>query len=308
MKKVKITVPATSANIGAGFDSMGLAVSLYNTVEMEESENLAIVSADGQKKSHREDHLIYQTAKEISRLRKEAKGLYHPAGKQYTLYKRPRHSSPVSSRRLRRKRALGSPLAPKGYHRSCGGLGRESGNSTPAFWAGMLVAAMENTKGAFVKNSRADKISFGAFIPDFELSTEKARSVLPAMVTRQDAVFNLSHAALTAVSLMSGNLHNIEIAVGDRLHQPYRLGLIENAGDIFALARSAGAYGTYISGAGPTLMAIVDKNDNGFFEKADGALRENFPRWKILMLRCEENGTKWKKLTLRYSTMTIKGI
>jgi len=298
MKKVKITVPATSANIGAGFDSMGLAVSLYNTVEMEESENLAIVSADGKKIPTGEDNLIYQTAKEIYALcGKEAKGFTIRQENNIPFTRGLGSSSACIVAGVCGANALlGSPLSQKDIIDLAAAKEGHPDNSTPAILGGMIVAAMENNKVSFVKIPVADKISFGAFIPDFELSTEKARSVLPAMVTRQDAVFNLSHAALTAVSLMSGNLHNIEIAVGDRLHQPYRLGLIENAGDIFALARSAGAYGTYISGAGPTLMAIVDKNDNGFFEKADGALREKFPRWKLLMLRCEENGTKVEEI------------
>ena len=88
--------------------------------------------------------------------------------------------------------------------------------------------------------------------------------VITKDIPHKDAVFNLSRAALFSASLLTGKFNNLKTAVDDRLHQPYRLPLINNADDVFDMAYTLGAYAVYISGAGPTIMAIVD-HDNEFF-------------------------------------------
>lgn len=102
-------------------------------------------------------------------------------------------------------------------------------------------------------------IDFIVFIPDFKLSTEKARAALPKTIAHHDAVYNLARAALLAGSLTTGKLENLDVATGDCLHQPYRFGLIENGEDIVREAKELGALGAFISGAGPSIVAMVYK-------------------------------------------------
>ena len=128
--------------------------------------------------------------------------------------------------------------------------------------------------------------------PDFELKTELARSVLPGEIPRQDGVFNLSRAALMSVSLYSGNYQNLRVAAQDRLHQPYRLELIPHAREVFDLCYSLGAYGVYISGAGSTIMAIVDEKDHSFFDRAEQGVEQlGLTGWQLKQLAIDNQGT-----------------
>lgn len=95
-------------------------------------------------------------------------------------------------------------------------------------------------------------------IPDFELSTEVARSVLPLQIERKDAIFNLAHLGLLLRGLATNQPQWLTVALQDRLHQPYREQLIPGYTAVREAAITAGAYGLVISGAGPTLLALVD--------------------------------------------------
>jgi homoserine kinase len=163
-------------------------------------------------------------------------------------------------------------------------------NSTPALLGGLVTAVLEEGRVYCAKVPVSGRLKFAAFIPDFELKTEVARAALPVTVSHRDAVFNLSRASLMTASLFSGKLENLRVAVQDRLHQPYRLSLIPGAEDIFALSEKLGAYGSFISGAGPTIIALVNITDLGFRERAQTELNEHYNRWKILILDCDEYG------------------
>ena len=119
-------------------------------------------------------------------------------------------------------------------------------NSTPAILGGFCVALLENGHVHHVRVPVHGAIDFVVFIPDFQLSTEKARAALPKTIDHHDAVYNLARAALLAGSLTTGKLENLDAATGDCLHQPYRFGLIENGEDIVReakkLARSARSF------------------------------------------------------------------
>lgn len=136
----------------------------------------------------------------------------------------------------------------------------------------------------------ADKLDFVAFIPNFELSTEKARQAIPRTIPHKDAVFNLSRAALLTGSLVTGDLHNLMVAAGDCLHQPYRFGLIPDGEEVVKSAKGLGALGAFLSGAGPTIIAMVDKEDKTYYSRACMYFAERFPNWKPVLLSCDEVG------------------
>jgi homoserine kinase len=104
----------------------------------------------------------------------------------------------------------------------------------------------------------ANHFSFGValFVPDEELRTVDARTLLPAKVAHEDAVFNASRAAFLTTALLWGKWDEIGSAMDDRLHQPYRAALIPALPDVIAAARDAGAYGAALSGGGPSVIAI----------------------------------------------------
>ena len=140
------------------------------------------------------------------------------------------------------------------------------------------------------------KVEFITFIPDFELSTEKARAALPKTIAHHDAVFNLSRAALLAGSLTTGKLENLGVAVGDCLHQPYRFDLIPDGRELVHAAKAMGALGTFISGAGPSIIAVVDAHDKTYLSRAEMYCQQHFPHWKTIRLVCDEVGAVVTKI------------
>ncbi|MEG1426494.1 MAG: homoserine kinase, partial [Oscillospiraceae bacterium] len=129
--------------------------------------------------------------------------------------------------------------------------------------------------------------------PPFELKTEKARKVLPEKYAREDAVYNLSRSGLMTASLFSGNLENLRVAVQDRIHQPYRSCLIENYDNVFRMSYELGSLGTYVSGAGPTIISMIDASDLEFGENAGAHLeKKNILGWRVEILGADPSGAK----------------
>ncbi|MBC3515156.1 homoserine kinase [Neobittarella massiliensis] len=274
---IKVTVPATSANIGAGFDSLGLALGMHNTIYLKEAQGPDIASLDGVRVPTGEKNLIYQTVKD----------LYNRCGRSFPgLYIRQQNTIPMT-RGLGSSSAcivggllggnalLGQPFTTDELVDMAAHMEGHPDNSTPAILGGFVAAVLEDEHVFYVKKDLDSSLHFVAFIPDFALKTEEARAALPATVSHKDAVYNLSRAALMATSICTGKLDNIRVAAGDRLHQPYRLGLIPGGDGIFDAAYSEGALAVFVSGAGPTILALVDGGDTGFCQRVQARISQN---------------------------------
>lgn len=131
-------------------------------------------------------------------------------------------------------------------------------------------------------------------IPPFELKTEKARGVLPASYSREDTVYNLSRSALMTASLFSGDLQNLRVAVQDRIHQPYRSGLIDHYDSVFRMSYELGSLGTYVSGAGPTIISMIDTaGAEDFGRNCASHLEDRGIRgWRVEILHADPEGAK----------------
>lgn len=291
---IKINVPATSANVGPGFDSLGLALGLYNHVHIEEYDGISISSADGVRIPTDESNLVYKTAKY----------LYDVCGRPFRGLRIVQENNIPMTRGLGSSSAciiaglaganvlLGCPMTTGELVNIAAQTEGHPDNVAPALLGGLVTAVLENRRVYYVKQDVRGKIKFAAFIPDFELPTSVARGVLPDQVPHRDGVYNLSRAALMSVSLYSGAFHNLRIAAQDRLHQPYRLQMIKGAEDIFELCYHLGAYACYISGAGPTLIAMIPPENLQFAETAEKALVDRgFPNWRLQMLEIDNEGT-----------------
>lgn len=166
-------------------------------------------------------------------------------------------------------------------------------NVAPALLGGLVTAVMDGGRVHTVSVPVSERIRFAVFIPDFELKTEAARAALPTEVTRQDAVYNLSRAALMTASLFSGSLQNLRVAVQDRLHQPYRFPMIPGAEPIFYTAYELGAYAVAISGAGPSILAILDRENTAFPALAEERLvRAGLAGWTVRVYDCANKGAE----------------
>ena len=293
---IKIRIPATSANIGSGFDSLGLALNLYNYIYMEQIDGIEIKSKDHTVIPTGENNLVYKTAKH----------LFEICGKPFTGLHIEQENNIPMTRGLGSSSAcivgglfganelMGNPLSQDELVNFAAVMEGHPDNSTPAILGGLVTAVIDEGKVYCVKQEITEKLRFFAFIPDFEMSTEMARAALPQTIAHKDGVFNLSRAALMSVSLYSGKFQNLRIAAQDRLHQPYRLGLIKDGDKVFQLAYDLGAYAAYISGAGSTLMAIVDEKMAESFEAEarKGLDHLGHQSWEIKKMMIHNLGTQ----------------
>lgn len=292
---IKIQVPATSANLGAGFDALGLALGFYNFVEMEESDRIDISSADGLDIPKDENNMIYVAARD----------LYEVCGRKMPGMKIVQTNNIPMARGLGSSSAcivaglaganhlLGNPLTQDDLVDLAAQIEGHPDNTAPALLGGIVTAVFDGRKVHWVKQEVYTKLRFVTIIPDFELKTEKARACLPSQVSHKDAVYNLSRAALFSASLLTGKFENLRTAVHDRLHQPYRMELIPHCREVFDIAYTHGAYGAYISGAGPTIMAIVDEDNTYFTGKMRFSLENaGIKGWQVHDFHIDNEGTR----------------
>lgn len=293
---IRIQVPATSANLGSGFDSLGIALNLYNQVWMEESDSVDISSKDDICIPKDETNLIYWAAKSLC----DRCGHKLPGLKIIQLNNIPMarglgsSSACIVAGILGANRLLGSPLGGKELTDLAAEIEGHPDNTTPAIEGGLVASAMEAGRVYSVSVPVSEKIRFVLFIPPFELKTEKARSVLPQQYSRSDAVYNLSRSALMTASLFSGKLENLRVAVQDKIHQPYRAGLIDHLDDVFRMSYELGSLGTYVSGAGPTIISMVASDEaESFSILAKARLKDKgIDGWKITTLAADPEGAQ----------------
>lgn len=301
---IKVKVPATTANMGPGFDSIGMALGIYNIVYAEEiKEGLEIVIQDGNPDIPTDEtNLIYKTIcafyKNINQpvpglriIQQDSIPHTRGLGSSAACIVAGLHIANAMSQSFFSKEELVQMAAQLEGHPD---------NTTPALLGGMTIGAMNSDDMKYVKVHVAENLHFAVMIPDFTLSTELARGVLPQTVPLKDAVFNASRAALLTASMLTGDMDNLELAMQDRLHEPYRAKLIPHMNEILEQAREYGAKGTFLSGAGPTLMAVV-KNVVAFRKEMVSFLEGLENKWQVQMIQADNEGARvWINEELRY--------
>lgn len=292
---IKIQIPATSANLGAGFDALGLAVNLYNYVSIGMWDHLDISTSDGTEVPTDESNLIYIAANSLfERCGKKLEGLKIVQENHIPMTRGLGSSSACIIAGLYGANILlGSPFNTDELVNIAAEIEGHPDNTTPALLGGIVTSAYDEDKVYWVKQEIYRHLDFYAIIPDMELSTTLARKCLPETVSHLDARYNLSRAALFSASLLQGKYENIKVAVNDKLHQPYRFHLIPHAEEVFAKTYAENAYGTYISGAGPTIMSIVSAENKTFAPEIrnylDGLGLQN---WELRRLSIDNIGTR----------------
>lgn len=292
----KVKIPATSANLGPGFDCLGVALNLYNIIEVEEiGEGLKIeMNGNVGKIPTNENNLVYKSMKAVF-----DKVGYFPKGLRI-----------IQTNGIPMTRGLGSSAAciVGGIYAAnyivnkelssqelavlAASLDGHPDNTTPAIMGGMVVSVLEGNALFHASINIPDNLKFVAFIPEFTLSTVKARMILPERIFRKDAVFSASRAALLAASLANGKIENLSCALNDKLHQPYRKKLIPGMEKIFEKCIESGAVGCYLSGAGPTLIAILESEYDEFCSRIKPFLNSLRTSWELKMLDVDVKGVE----------------
>ena len=293
---IKIKIPATSANIGSGFDSLGIALDLYNYVWMEEEDVIDISSRDEIEVPTDESNLIYWSAQRLYReCGKKLPGLKIVQENNIPMTRGLGSSSAcIAAGLIGANRFLGSPLSQHELVNLACKIEGHPDNTTPALLGGLVTAAMENGRVYSVSVPVAEHIRFGVFVPPFELKTEVARKALPDSYSRENAVYNLSRSSLMTAALFSGSLENLRVAVQDSLHQPFRKKFISGIDTVFRMSYELGSYGTYISGAGPSIIAIIDDTLEAQFNKFAVSHLEarGVEGWRFMTLKADPHGAQ----------------
>ena len=255
---MKIRVPASSANLGPGFDSFAVALPLLAEFELHPARAWS-VSADGNGVPAGEDNLFVVAARAVAKAAGATIPPQHVAQRSAIPVGRGLGSSAAAivGGAVAANALLGEPLDRRSLLRVANEVEGHADNVAAALYGAFTLALPDEggpvaTRIAF---PRAWRIC--VLVPNNTLSTEDARRVLPDVVSREDAIFNLSHAAALVAAVLRSDGALLSLAMNDRLHQPARTRLVPALTEIIAAARGAGAFGAALSGAGPSVLAIA---------------------------------------------------
>lgn len=262
-KSVRVIVPATSANCGPGFDVLGAACNLYNefTYELTERGFELEVTGEGSGRLHASGKNLAFLA--FFRLWNELTDRRY-TGLKVTMHNRiplsrglGSSSTAIVAGLMAANYLTGSTLTRQQLVDYATEIEGHPDNVAPALLGGFTVSYMSHGKAASLRFVPQKPLSFIAAVPAEPLSTARARQAIPETVIHKDAVFNAGRSALLVSALLTGEYKFLPDALEDRLHQPYRMPLINGTQAVFKAAKNAGAYGAVISGAGSTLMAYA---------------------------------------------------
>lgn len=258
--KFRVQVPATSANMGPGFDCLGIALELYNVFTVEESSGFEL-RIEGEGKitlPANKSNLVYKAIDNVfTGLSRQVPPLNISCVNGIPLSRGLGSSAAaVVGGILAADKLLGNPLSPEEMLSLAVEMEGHGDNVAPALFGGCQLVLKDNGRFVHIALPVAAGISGVLFIPDFTISTAESRKILPPEIHRTDAVYNIGRAALLSFALSSGKFDCLKLATQDRLHQPARKALFPAMDRLFQAALEAGAAGAFLSGSGSAIMAL----------------------------------------------------
>lgn len=297
--RARVRIPATTANCGPGFDTLGIACTLYNEVLLEMTETTGQieigVSGDGA------DSLPVNDRNLVLR---SVQAVFEKAGKQLAGIRLTLRNNIPLSRGLGSSSAaivggvvaanavLGGKFSPDELLDLATKLEGHPDNVAPALLGGFTISVMQGGQVVCLRLPVPEELQLVVCIPDFRLSTNKARQAIPASVPHRDAVYNVSRTALLVGAMASGQIGYLADALDDKLHQPYRAALIPGMMEVFAAGKAAGALGVAMSGAGPSLMAYTTEKIDAIGEAMVQAFKKYDISSRYLCLGIDYQGAR----------------
>ncbi len=263
MNKFYVKVPATTANLGPGFDCMGMALGLHNEFWFTEIPTglEVIVSGEGHEGIPADErnlvvrgvrYVCQHLGRDLTGLRLEQTNHVPAASGMGS------SSTAIVAGLLGGNALLGSPLNREEILQLATNIEGHPDNVAPAIFGGLVLVPLgEDGACEHIEHIPMPTLNAVLVLPDFTLFTADARAALPTEVSRDDAIFNMSHVALLVRALETGDYQKLAIAMQDKIHQPYRMALIPGMAEAMSAAKEAGAAAVVISGAGPSLIAFA---------------------------------------------------
>lgn len=272
-----VKVPATSANMGPGFDCLGIALDIWNIVSVEIGGHGFEISGHGENELPRdESNLVWSSIARVC----------HEAGREMPAISLNCHNDIPTTRGLGSSSAAlvaglvaGNRLCDNPFDESdllqiAADVEGHPDNVAPALFGGMQIAVAHESRVVSAPVPVPENLSAVLYVPDSLMPTEEARGLLGSKVPRTDAVFNIGRAALLVRAMASGDLRYLDIATEDRLHQPARQTIFFPMNNIIRAAMGAGALGAFLSGAGSTILALATEKEFTIgYEMADAAVK-----------------------------------
>ena len=288
---MKISVPATSANLGPGFDTLGLAISLHNQVIIkpskfhsvslrgEGSNNpvlkdnnmfIAIFNDFYHNLSHRKRHFRFEFYNEIPLSR----GL---GSSSAVIVSAIASAYAIEGIKLEKEKLLNLALAYENH----------PDNITPAVMGGFNVATVQDNEVSFIKKNMPKSLKAIVVIPNRPMSTQLSRKALPYKYSKEDAIFNISHSSLLTAAFMSQDWEMLKTASLDKFHQKYRMKQMPELFDVQKTSLRNGSLMSTLSGSGSTLFSIAYNDDAQRIEKE---LKKKYPHFKVLTRDFDNDG------------------
>ncbi|MFR5264581.1 homoserine kinase [Clostridium sp.] len=291
--RFQVKVPATSANIGAGFDVMGMALSVYNVFEVEEiKENSEIIFEGFELEYSNRDNIFY---KSMILLLDKYKYKYN--GFKITLKENNipiarglgSSSSCIVGGLIAANKIMKNKITKEELVKIATDIEGHPDNVSPAILGGLVVTVVEDDKLYYNKVDISEDIVFSCYIPNFKVSTEEARKILPKKIKLSDGIYNVGHSMLTLLAFINKDYDLLKISCRDKFHQNYRGSLIEGYENILCKFDNYGAMGTFISGSGPTIIGIFKSEYMGNTIKMEKDLKNEV---KLINLIVDNKGAQ----------------
>ena len=290
---MKISVPATSANLGPGFDTLGLAISLHNQVIIkpskfhsvslrgEGSNNpvlkdnnmfIAIFNDFYHNLSHKKRHFRFEFNNEIPLSR----GL---GSSSAVIVSAIASAYAIEGIKLEKDKLLNLALAYENH----------PDNITPAVMGGFNVATVQDNEVKFIKKNMPNHLKAVVVIPNRPMSTQLSRKALPYKYSKEDAIFNISHSSLLTAAFMSQDWEMLRTASLDKIHQKYRMKQMPELFDVQKTSLKNGSLMSTLSGSGSTLFSLCYKENT---QKLERELKKKFPHFKVLSCNFDNDGIR----------------
>ena len=271
LDSITVRAPATTANMGPGFDSLGMALELYNTISIQRSDRFSIrITGNGARElSTSPDNMVYRGVTAVyDYLGSEPPPLAVKCHNEIPVRRGLGSSAAaIAGGMVAANLLTGGDVPGNELLRLADAIEGHPDNVAPALFGGCQVVIREGDHLTSTPCPVDEKFSVVLLVPDVEIPTDEARAVMPEGVPVQDAVHNIGRAALLALSLSRGDADSLKLATQDALHQPYRSPLFPPMTSIFEAALEAGACGVFLSGSGSTILALAEHNEE-FIAKA----------------------------------------
>jgi homoserine kinase len=303
--KISVKVPATTANLGPGFDAIGLALTLWNEAEFSTSEDYKIsLNIKGEGKGTLpidSTNTIVESALHIYNLtHSNFKGLQINCTNRIPIGSGLGSSSAAMlTGMLGANALLGEPLSHEEILKLAIEIEGHPDNVAPAMLGGLVASIVFQERVISLKlPARANhgEMHLTVVWPDFNFPTKHARTILPVRVDREDAIYNISRAVLVTEALRKGDLDLLGKSMTDRLHQPYRIPLIPGAQKAMDAARSAGASAVALSGAGPSIIAFSSELNSKIGQAMSLEFNTIGLNSKVFNLQVSYDGAEVKKI------------